>query len=96
VIGEGEPPTEPGTAKVYYADGQSTELAAAFIVEGWDWIVGFDQAHTDGDDYVSIPASRAMGVRSSRYTSFREGGRRISAYGVEGDDVDRYLDRLPL
>ena len=80
---------------MYYADGNATELAAAFTIEGWDRVVGFDQAHTDGDDYVSVPSSRGMGVRSSRYTPFRERGKRIPAYGVEGDEVEEYVDRLP-
>jgi hypothetical protein len=84
------------TAKVYYADDLATELDAAFVVEGWEWVVGFDQVGTDGEDYVSIPADRVIAVRSPTYCAFTRDGRRGTAYGVSEDELAGYVDRLPL
>ncbi|MFC6786415.1 hypothetical protein ACFQFH_11095 [Halobaculum halobium] len=83
-------------AKVYYDDGEPVVLAAAFVIEGWPWVVGFDQAGTDGYDYVSIPIDRIVGVRSPRYTAFSHNGRRVTAYGVMDDEVREFRDLLPL
>jgi len=75
-------------AKIYYADDQPVQVDAAFIIEGWDWVVGFDQ--------VSIPADRVVGVMSPLYTQFSKNGRRVTAYGIEDHDVEEYTPFLPL
>ncbi|QZX98425.1 hypothetical protein [Halobaculum rubrum] len=83
-------------AKVYYEDGEPVVLSAAFVIEDWPWVVGFDQAGTDGYDYVSIPTERIVGVRSPRYAVFSHNGRRVTAYGVMDEDIREFRDLLPL
>jgi len=83
-------------AKVYYADDQPVELYAAFIIEGWDWVIGFDQVGTAAYDYVSIPADRVVGVMSSRYAQFSANGRRVTGYGITDAEVREFRDLLPL
>ncbi|SHG74844.1 hypothetical protein [Halobaculum gomorrense] len=90
------PDDETPVAKVYYEDGEPVMLAAAFVIEDWPWVVGFDQAGTDGYDYVSIPIDRIVGVRSPRYTAFSHNGRRVAAYGVMDGETREFRDLLPL
>ncbi|WP_348607709.1 hypothetical protein [Halobaculum rarum] len=87
---------ETPVAKVYYEDGEPVVLSAAFVIEGWPWVVGFDQAGTDGYDYVSIPTERIVGVRSPRYAVFSHNGRRVTAYGVMDEEIREFRDLLPL
>ncbi|QZP38882.1 hypothetical protein [Halobaculum magnesiiphilum] len=90
------PDDETPMAKVYYEDGDPVVLAAAFVIEDWPWVVGFDQAGTDGYDYVSIPIDRIVGVRSPRYAAFSHNGRRVTAYGVMDGETREFRDLLPL
>ncbi|UIO99503.1 hypothetical protein Hbl1158_13385 [Halobaculum sp. CBA1158] len=83
-------------AKVYYEEGEPVVLAAAFVIEDWPWVIGFDQLGTEGYDYVSIPSERVVGVMSRRYTSFSHNGRRVTAYGVMDEEVREFRDLLPL
>jgi len=87
---------ETPVAKVYYEDGEPVVLSAALVIEGWPWVVGFDQAGTDGYDYVSIPTERIVGVRSPRYAVFSHNGRRVTAYGVMDEEIREFRDLLPL
>lgn len=93
---EDGPYPDTGVAKVYYADDQPVELRAAFIIEDWDWVIGFDQIGTEGYDYVSIPADRVVGVMSPRYTQFAANGRRVTGYGITDAEVREFRDLLPL
>src|SRR6056297_3548215 len=91
--------TEPGDdpiANIYYADEEATKVDAAFLIEDWDWVVGFDQIATDEYDYVSIPVDRVIGVMSPEYTTFSRNGRRVTGYGVDEDGVGAFADRLPV
>ncbi len=83
-------------AKIYYADEEATQVDAAFIIEDWDWVVGFDQVATDEYDYVSIPADKIIGVKSPEYASFSRNGRRIVGYGVDDGEYESFADRLPV
>src|SRR6056297_82959 len=83
-------------AKIYYADEEATQVDAAFIIEDWDWVVGFDQVATDEYDYVSIPADKVIGVKSPNYDSFSLNGRRVTAYGVTDGEAESFSDRLPV
>ncbi|WP_276299468.1 hypothetical protein [Halorussus lipolyticus] len=83
-------------AKIYYADEEATQVDAAFIIEDWDWVVGFDQVATDEYDYVSIPTDKVIGVKSPEYDSFSRNGRRVTAYGVGEEGVEAFADRLPV
>ncbi|MXR39903.1 hypothetical protein GRX01_00815 [Halobaculum sp. WSA2] len=87
---------EASVAKVYYEDGEPVVLAAAFVIEDWPWVVGFDQIGTDGYDYVSIPTERIVGVRSPRYAVFSHNGHRVTAYGVMDEEIREFRDLLPL
>ena len=83
-------------AKIYYADEEATEVDAAFVIEDWDWVVGFDQVATDEYDYVSIPANRVIGVMSPEYSSFSRNGKRVTGYGVDDEEAETFADRLPV
>ncbi|WP_115864459.1 hypothetical protein [Halorussus litoreus] len=83
-------------AKIYYADEEATQVDAAFVIEDWDWVVGFDQVATDEYDYVSIPVSKVVGVMSPEYTSFTRNGRRVTGYGVTEAEAESFADRLPV
>jgi hypothetical protein len=83
-------------ASIYYADEEATKVAAAFLIEDWDWVAGFDQVATDEYDYVSIPVERVIGVMSPEYTTFERNGRRVACYGVDEDGVEAFADRLPV
>jgi len=84
-------------AKIYSDDDdQPVQVDAAFIIEDWDWVVGFDQLATDGNDYISIPVERVVGVMSPQYTQFSQNGRRVTAYGIEDHEVKEYAPFLPL
>ncbi|NHN41324.1 hypothetical protein G9C85_06695 [Halorubellus sp. JP-L1] len=83
-------------AKIYYDDDQPVQVDAAFIIEDWPWVVGFDQVGTDGHDYVSIPSERVVGVMSPLYSQFSRNGRRVTAYGIETDEIEEYVSLLPL
>lgn len=83
-------------AKVYYDEGEPVVLAAAFVIEDWPWVVGFDQTGTEGYDYVSIPSERVVAVMSPRYSGFSHNGRRVTAYGVMDEEVREFRDLLPL
>ncbi|WP_435333816.1 hypothetical protein [Haloarchaeobius sp. TZWWS8] len=83
-------------AKIYYADEQPVQVDAAFVIEGWDWVVGFDQCMTDEYDYVSIPVDRVIGVMSPTYSQFSHNGRRVTAYGIDDVEVEEFLHLLPL
>jgi hypothetical protein len=37
-------------AKIYSDDDQPVQVDAPFVIEGWDWVVGFDQVNTDEYD----------------------------------------------
>ena len=83
-------------AKIYYADEDATQVDAAFVIEDWDWVVGFNQVATDEYDYVTIPIERIIGVMSPEYTTFSRNGRRVTAYGVGEEDAAAFADRLPV
>ncbi|WP_132058937.1 hypothetical protein [Halorussus amylolyticus] len=83
-------------AKIYYADEEATQVDAAFVIEDWDWVVGFNQVATDEYDYVSIPVEKVIGVMSPEYASFTRNGRRVTGYGVEGEEAESFADRLPV
>ena len=83
-------------AKIYYADEEATQVDAAFVIEDWDWVVGFNQVATDEYDYVSIPVEKVIGVMSPEYTSFSRTGKRVTAYGVGDDEAAEFADRLPV
>ncbi|WP_435358832.1 hypothetical protein [Haloarchaeobius sp. DFWS5] len=89
-------PETSSVAKIYYADEQPVQVDAAFVIEGWDWVVGFDQLRTEDYDYVSIPIDRVIGVMSPTYTQFSHNGRRVTAYGVDDVEVEEFLHLLPL
>ena len=89
--------TDDGTiAKIYYADAEATQVDAAFVIEDWDWVVGFNQVATDEYDYVSIPVEKIIGVMSPEYTSFSRNGKRVTAYGVDDEEAAEFADRLPV
>ncbi|MFC4448511.1 hypothetical protein [Halorussus aquaticus] len=92
ITGPGEEPI----ASIYYADEEATKVDAAFVIEDWDWVVGFDQVATDEYDYVSIPVERVIGVMSPEYTTFMRNGRRVTGYGVGDEGVEAFADRLPV
>jgi len=83
-------------AKIYYADAEATQVDAAFVIEDWDWVVGFDQVATEGDDFLSIPVEKVIGVMSPAYHSFTRNGRRVTGYGVDADEAESFADRLPV
>ena len=83
-------------AKIYYADEEATKVDAAFVIEDWDWVVGFNQVATDEYDYVTIPVEKVIGVMSPKYTSFTRNGRRVTGYGVSDGEVETFADRLPV
>lgn len=83
-------------AKIYDDDDQPVQVDAAFIIEDWPWVVGFDQVATESHDYVSIPESRVVGVMSPQYTQFSRNGRRVTAYGIDDREVEEYAEFLPL
>ncbi|MFC4553224.1 MULTISPECIES: hypothetical protein [Halorussus] len=89
-------PDEEPIAKIYYADAEATQVDAAFVIEDWDWVVGFNQVATDEYDYVSIPVEKVIGVMSPKYSSFTRNGRRVTGYGVSDDEVETFADRLPV
>ncbi|WP_435364681.1 hypothetical protein [Haloarchaeobius sp. DYHT-AS-18] len=89
-------PEASSVAKIYYADDQPAQVDAAFVIEGWDWVVGFDQVNTEDYDYVSIPIDRVVGVMSPQYTQFSHNGRRVTAYGVNDVEVEEFIHLLPL
>ncbi|ESP87409.1 hypothetical protein [Candidatus Halobonum tyrrellensis] len=95
-VGEVDETDAETVAKVYYEDGDPVSLDAAFVIEDWEWVIGFDQTGTEGYDYVSIPVERVVGVMSRRYTQFSHNGRRVTAYGVMDDEVREFRDLLPL
>ncbi|WP_158058445.1 hypothetical protein [Halorussus halophilus] len=83
-------------AKIYYADEEATQVDAAFVIEDWDWVVGFNQIATDEYDYVSIPVEKVIGVMSPQYASFSQNGRRITGYGVTDEELSSFADLLPV
>ena len=83
-------------AKIYYADEEATQVDAAFVIEDWDWVVGFNQVASDEDDYVTIPVAKVIGVMSPEYTTFTRNGRRVTAYGVGDEEAEAFADRLPV
>ncbi|MFC7081830.1 hypothetical protein [Halorussus caseinilyticus] len=89
-------PEDEPIANIYYADEEATKVDAAFVIEDWDWVVGFDQVATDEYDYVSIPVSKVIGVMSPEYTTFTRNGRRVTGYGVGAEGVESFADRLPV
>lgn len=84
-------------AKIYSDDDdQPVQVDAAFIIEDWNWVVGFDQLATDGNDYISVPIERVVAVMSPQYTQFSRNGRRVTGYGIEAHEVEEYSEYLPL
>lgn len=94
--GLGNPDELTSIAKIYYADDQPVVVDAAFIIEDWDWVIGFDQTETEGYDYVSVPTDRVIGVMSAEYTQFSQNGRRVTGYGIMDDEVREFRDLLPV
>lgn len=90
--GEGDGPI----AKIYYADEEATQVDAAFVIEDWDWVVGFNQVATDEYDYVSIPVGKVIGVMSPKYTTFSRNGRRVTGYGIDDEETEAFADQLPI
>ncbi|WP_137286643.1 hypothetical protein [Halorussus salinisoli] len=89
-------PGDEPIANIYYADEEATKVDAAFVIEDWDWVVGFDQVATDEYDYVSIPIAKVIGVMSPKYTTFTRNGRRVTGYGVDDEGVEAFAERLPV
>lgn len=88
--------TDDAAGKVSDADDRPIELYAAFIIENWDWVIGFDGVGIEGYDYVSIPADRVVGVMSAQYAQFSANGRRVTGYGITDAEIREFRDLLPL
>jgi hypothetical protein len=91
-IAEGDEPI----AKIYYGDEEATQVDAAFVIEDWDWVVGFNQVATDEYDYVSIPVGKVIGVMSPKYTTFSRNGRRVTGYGIDEAEAETFAGQLPI
>jgi hypothetical protein len=84
-------------AKIYFDDDdEPVHVDAAFIVEDWDWVIGFDQIQSAEHDYVSIPVARVIGVMSPEYVQFSHNGRRVTGYGITEPEIEEYRGFLPL
>jgi len=47
-------------------DDRPVQVDAAFVIEDWPWVVGFDQVGTDDHDDVSVPSERRETVTRRR------------------------------
>lgn len=89
--------TDRTIAKIYFDDDdQPMQVDAAFIIEEWDWVVGFDQVGSEDNDSLSIPVGRVVGVMSPEYVQFSRNGRRVTGYGIEEHEIEEYAPFLPL